>query len=50
MKTLAERPTGALRIVKGKGKAADVLEQEWKVTTAKGAEAEWRAVPEAKGD
>ncbi len=50
MKTLAERPTGALRFVKGKGRAADVLEQEWKVTTAKGSRSEWRPVPEVKGD
>lgn len=50
MKTLAERPTGRMRIVKGKGKAADTLEQEWKVTTAKGSRVEWRPLPEVKHD
>ena len=50
MKTPAERPTGHMRIVKGKGKAADTLEQEWKVTTAKGSRVEWRPLPEVKHD
>ena len=44
MKTLTERPTGNLRFLVGKGKAPTLLQQEWKVTTAKGSTTEWRNV------
>ena len=50
MKTLTERPTGNLRFLVGKGKAPTLLQQEWKVTTAKGSRVEWRPLPEVKGD